>query len=110
MRKEEHFREVGVKTEQTFYNDICSTCNHGEICVSKKTRQGPVWFCEEFDDYVAVKELYDTALQPTDSQERFSARGDEPGQFKGLCLNCENRHACSYLKPNGGVWHCEEYR
>jgi len=106
MRKEEHFREASIKTEQKFYNDLCSTCNHGEICLSKNTRQGPVWFCEEFDDYVAVKELYDTALQRTDSQDRLS----DSEQFKGLCMNCENRHACSYLKPNGGVWHCEEYK
>jgi hypothetical protein len=110
MRKEEHLREADVKTEQTFYNDLCSTCNHADICVSKKTRQGPVWFCEEFDDYVAVKELYDTTLQGTDSQDRISAGGDNTGQFKGLCINCENRHTCNYLKPNGGVWHCEEYK
>jgi hypothetical protein len=29
---------------------------------------------------------------------------------KGLCINCENRHTCEFIKPNGGVWHCEEYR
>jgi len=29
---------------------------------------------------------------------------------KGLCINCENRSTCKYIKPNGGVWHCEEYR
>lgn len=29
---------------------------------------------------------------------------------KGLCINCENRNTCKYIKPNGGVWHCEEYR
>lgn len=29
---------------------------------------------------------------------------------RGLCVNCENRHTCEFVKPNGGVWHCEEYR
>lgn len=29
---------------------------------------------------------------------------------KGLCVNCENRHTCEFVKPDGGVWHCEEYR
>jgi len=29
---------------------------------------------------------------------------------KGLCINCENRNTCKFIKPNGGVWHCEEYR
>jgi len=30
--------------------------------------------------------------------------------IKGLCINCENRHTCEFTKPNGGIWHCEEYR
>jgi NADH-quinone oxidoreductase subunit E len=30
--------------------------------------------------------------------------------IKGLCVNCENRHTCEFMKPDGGVWHCEEYR
>lgn len=29
---------------------------------------------------------------------------------KGLCINCENRHTCKYISPDGGIWHCEEYR
>jgi len=28
----------------------------------------------------------------------------------GLCSICENRPACAFPKPEGGVWHCEEYR
>jgi (2Fe-2S) ferredoxin len=29
---------------------------------------------------------------------------------KGICINCENRHTCKFIRPDGGVWHCEEYR
>lgn len=101
---------LNKRKKKEVYNDLCSTCNHAETCLSKKTRQRPVWFCEEFDDYVVVKELYDIAVQPTDSQDRFSAGEDEAGQFKGICMNCENRRTCNYLKPNGGIWHCEEYK
>jgi len=32
------------------------------------------------------------------------------GPFLGLCVNCEDRETCVYPKPDGGVWHCEEYR
>ena len=110
MRHDKNFRETSVQTGQTFYNGICSTCNDGKICVSKKTRRGPVWFCEQFDDYVAVKELYETAYQPTDSQDRSGIRADDSLRFKGLCINCENRQGCNYLKPNGGIWHCQEYK
>ena len=30
--------------------------------------------------------------------------------FKGLCVNCANRHICILSKRPGGVWHCEEYQ
>ena len=30
--------------------------------------------------------------------------------YKGLCINCDNRNTCKLIQPNGGVWHCEEYR
>ncbi len=58
---------------KTLYNDICSTCNYGELCVSKKTRRGPVRFCEEFDDHVPVREqnVYEAGFQPAQSQSRF---------------------------------------
>ena len=107
MRKEEILREISVKTEQKFYNDLCSTCNHGAICMSKKTRQGPVWFCEEFDNYVPVKEQPWVEAQ---SQTAINTMEDDCSQFKGLCINCEERHNCHFSKPNGGVWHCEEYK
>ncbi len=29
--------------------------------------------------------------------------------FKGLCMNCENRKDCLLPKSEGGVWHCGEY-
>jgi hypothetical protein len=28
----------------------------------------------------------------------------------GLCGLCEDRSTCTYPRPEGGVWHCEEYR
>jgi hypothetical protein len=30
--------------------------------------------------------------------------------FLGLCRNCENRRTCAFPKPEGGIWHCEEYQ
>jgi hypothetical protein len=36
-------------------------------------------------------------------------RTEDKEVFKGLCVNCANRHTCLFPKPEGGVWHCEEY-
>lgn len=35
---------------------------------------------------------------------------DDSERFKGLCMNCDNRFDCLLPRPEGGVWHCEEYR
>jgi hypothetical protein len=34
---------------------------------------------------------------------------DDTPRFMGLCSICEIREACRFPKPEGGVWHCEEY-
>ncbi|MHC4942009.1 MAG: hypothetical protein ACYTG7_03225 [Planctomycetota bacterium] len=43
-----------------------------------------------------------------DSSKPKSAEKEAEG-FKGLCMNCAHREICLYPKPEGGVWHCEEY-
>jgi hypothetical protein len=83
---------------------ICSTCNHLADCAYRFRNGAPIWFCEEFDDSVepARAPMSDTlALEP-------EPNGKE--KFLGLCMNCELRHTCAFPKPEGGVWHCEEYR
>lgn len=36
-------------------------------------------------------------------------RSKNSDQYKGLCRNCKKRKGCTLPKPEGGVWHCEEY-
>lgn len=31
------------------------------------------------------------------------------GVLRGLCVNCDHRYYCTYPKPPGGVWSCDEY-
>lgn len=38
------------------------------------------------------------------SQSRPSA------EEKDLCWNCQNHETCTYPKPEGGVWHCKDYK
>jgi hypothetical protein len=35
--------------------------------------------------------------------------GRDTHKYAGLCSNCEKREACTYVKPEGGVWRCDEY-
>ncbi len=47
-----------------------------------------------------------TGRQPTAQP----ARRTPAGRSLGLCMNCENRFSCTFPVPEGGVWHCEEYK
>ena len=31
-------------------------------------------------------------------------------KHRELCTICEDKNVCVFPKPEGGVWHCEEYR
>ena len=87
------------------HRDLCSTCNQTETCINRGTPERPVFYCEEFSTY---------SPEPPRSPARVSSADPDPApgsdKCQGLCLNCENRSTCCLQKPEGGVWHCEEYR
>ncbi len=68
-------------------------------------------FCEMFDDYMPPvgwvgPERVSPSAEP--SMARRPAE-EEAAKYAGLCVNCEHRRTCTYPKPEGGVWHCEDY-
>lgn len=81
---------------------LCATCIYEADCQYRKPGAGIVWHCEEFNDFVEP-----AAMNPTPPMSASEAIGEQ--LWMGLCVNCEHRVGCSYLKPEGGVWHCEEY-
>ena len=84
------------------YHDLCSTCNLASTCVRRKNQKGPIWYCEEFDVHVPP---------PVKKAGNYISQSEETKYDKslGLCCNCANRDTCTLPKPDGGVWHCEEY-
>jgi hypothetical protein len=87
------------------YRDLCSTCNHAKVCGGRSTPERPIFFCEEFEAFVPLPAAELAIAVPTQPAKRQSA-----GERAGLCMNCDNAETCSSPKPEGGVWHCEEYR
>lgn len=86
------------------YNDLCTTCNNAPECISRKNIIRPVYFCENYDDFIPQKTV---EIEVEATPERVSE--DAIYEFKGLCVNCDHRNTCAFPKPEGGVWHCEEY-
>lgn len=85
------------------HRDLCSTCSHAETCGNRSTPQRPIFFCELF-------EVFAPPPTATAAAAREPAARQDAGQYKGLCVNCENRSTCTLPRPEGGIWHCQEYR
>jgi hypothetical protein len=88
------------------YPSLCSTCKHTAKCHYATGARGPSFYCEEFEiESVPARIPWDTP-RPQDSL----VVSNEAVNWIGLCCDCENRQTCVFLRPEGGVWHCEEYR
>ncbi len=72
-----------------------------------KDPKHPVLQCEEFEPYDSP--VPTRAATREEPQPGASDEAPAPAGLKGLCANCGNRNDCEYPKPEGGVWHCEEY-
>jgi len=91
---------------------ICSSCKTASTCTYTKDLRRPVLQCEDFDGYEPRPErpIVKNILLMSDPNHRSNAEEKGPSEYKGLCSICEDRETCTFLKPDGGVWHCEEYR
>lgn len=87
---------------------ICATCIDVDTCTSRRNWHGPVHFCEEFCDAIAVThaDVYKGSAQQKPSR---TSKKPAVSKAKGLCINCEHREDCLLPKHESGVWHCEEY-
>ena len=82
---------------------LCSTCIHNVNCSTRQYFRGKILQCEEFDDKILQEHIPIVVI----------ANGKHPVQyapFKGLCMNCDLVSACTFPKPETGVWHCNEYK
>ena len=95
--------------ESNKYREICSICKNAPGCTFPKDSQKPVLNCEEFEIEACspVKTTEKGKLPATASAD---TEGEDSGKFIGLCRNCDSSRTCAFPKPEGGIWHCEEYK
>ena len=93
--------------------DICSICRNDPDCIYPKDSGRPVTECAEFEVCVITPppQAAGKANSPSNNgATSYFSQESHPGKYMGLCGNCEDRETCIYPKPEGGVWHCAEYR
>ncbi|MCJ7748201.1 MAG: hypothetical protein MUP27_10685 [Desulfobacterales bacterium] len=105
-------KEVGVISKENEYLGLCSSCKAASNCTYTKDLTRPVLQCEEFEGYEPriVKTTVKNILLKTNPKLGSSNKERDLSKYRGLCSICDDREACTFPKPEGGVWHCEEYR
>ncbi|HSB04982.1 MAG TPA: hypothetical protein VLK23_07265 [Thermodesulfobacteriota bacterium] len=99
-------RMEGILSSKQEPMGLCSCCKSFQTCTFPRDSGRPILQCEEFDGIVPP---HLKMVLPQKTVDAFSAR-NEIDPCRGLCGLCENHGTCTYPKPEGGVWHCEEYQ
>ena len=104
--------EAKIISKEKKYSGLCSSCKTASGCTYPRDLKRPVLQCEEFEGYEPriVKTTVEKILLKTNPKFGSSHEGRDLSKYSGLCSNCQDRETCTFPKPEGGVWRCEEYR
>ena len=92
----------------TVHRGLCATCKHASTCTFPRDFQKPAFYCEEFEiETVPVRKR---AGEDNRQSTAYFAVPQESPRLIGLCSDCQGRQTCVFPRPEGGVWHCEEYQ
>ena len=86
-------------------NGLCANCEHACDCMHLKNAKQSVQHCEEYKSCACGGPTSHGCVSRLSVDETSS----DGARMKGLCMNCDHRDTCTFPKPEGGVWHCEEY-
>ncbi|MBN2351352.1 MAG: hypothetical protein JXD23_02200 [Spirochaetales bacterium] len=94
---------------EKYETGLCSTCKNAPDCTLCVERTIPVWDCAEYDGTSPVPVI---TTPPDKGEIAFVDAGsrEDGTRYKGLCVDCQNRTTCTHNKPEGGIWHCENYQ
>jgi hypothetical protein len=100
-----------ILTEPKKNFGLCSCCSCAPACTYSRDSGRSVLQCDEFDGISPpLNKMMKRMEKP--SVNRFSGPIPDAQSLsilRGLCAYCDRLTTCTYPKPEGGVWHCEEY-
>lgn len=85
---------------------VCAACKYERGCIYKGDSGRMILQCEQFEMEFPVAVAAPNRLT---GSRASSGKENDPKTSAGLCSSCRNREGCTYLRPEGGVWHCDEY-
>ncbi len=96
--------------KKTIYKGLCLYCKFSSECTFPRDQEKPVYHCEEFDDDISEDQRLSVNKYMQGVIDSLYDSPEPSPKALGLCCICENWDNCSFPKPEGGVWHCEEYK
>jgi hypothetical protein len=94
--------------ENTRYFGLCMSCRNASSCTFPRDPAVPAFYCEEFEIDTTTSIMSPGKGQPLATGS--DAFNEDSKKFIGLCSDCEGRKNCTFPKPEGGIWCCEEYQ
>ena len=90
---------------------LCTTCRRVGDCRYENASGRPVLHCEEYEGNPPALETLSASRVGPSERLVASAAGTEADcpAVVGLCKTCQLSESCTYSRPEGGVWHCDEY-
>ena len=82
---------------------VCAACTHGGECVMEEEADSMILQCEQFE--MAFPEAVSPPARPyVRTRDEYESNG-----YAGICSTCAHRATCTYPRPEGAIWRCEDY-
>lgn len=88
---------------------LCTNCDNRATCTYPALSGTPILQCEEYVLRAPMAETAECGNPRPSRRPRETAPPAVVDRTLGLCSNCAKAATCTFPKPEGGVWRCEEY-
>lgn len=94
-----------IRAQRAAWRGLCCDCVKFDTCTFPRDPARPVWGCDEYVSCDPLNPVHEPAPLPA---TLAAPDGAAPGELKGLCRTCALAPTCTFPKPPGGVWQCDE--
>lgn len=89
---------------------LCESCTRAEDCTFIRRPGQAVLDCDEFAPVEPRRGAPHLVLARPNLAADLVEREEDLSAAIGLCRSCAHHADCTYPRPQGGVWHCDDYR
>lgn len=102
-------RKLPENQERIFKVSICCNCRNASTCMYLRNCSQPILRCEEYEEFPRMSGKKPAESNVSMAKGNPSNEPEAETRYLGLCANCKHKDSCTFPRPAGGVWHCEEY-